>query len=300
MSDNNSLITQMRDRLNAKKDKEGYAQTFTSEQDLLQIKSWIPLRPYFMEATGGQGIPCGHLTQFVGESDSGKTTCTMEAMVSCEKMGGLNYLIDAEHKFSMSRYALMGGDPTKIIVIQVDTLEDGWDALQDILETLAEERANGFTGPAMLLWDSIAGSVPKKIAEEEEAGNAHIALEAKINNKNIRKLRSQIKSTELACVFINHFYTTMPAPGKPPKDVVKGGEELFFMSTLIVKTRKGAKITRTIKGEEQKLGRVTKFEVMKGHFHGRTILKDIYVVDKGILQSKEEFEEYKASLRGQY
>jgi len=101
-------------------------------------------------------------------------------------------------------------------------------------------------------------------------------------------------------VFINHYYTTMAAPGKPPKDVIKGGEEITFMSTLIIKTKKGAKIERGIKGETQQIGRVTKFIVTKGHFHGRTIAKDVFVVDKGILESKEELDEYKKGLRGDF
>lgn len=292
------MINKMRDRLNAKSEKPNYAKSFSSEEDLLQIKSWIPLKAFFKEATGGEGFPCGHITQIIGETDSGKTTLMMEGMVQCQKMGGVVYLIDAEHKFSMGRFALMGGKAEEVIVIQVDSLEEAWDAVKDVTETIKEERDEGFTGPVMLCWDSIAASVPQRVVDEDEAGNAHVAVEAKINNKNIRKLRSFIKTTEVACVFINHFYTTMPAPGKPPKDIIKGGEELTFMSTLVIKTKKGAKIEREIKGETQQLGRVTRFQVYKGHFHGRAIVKDVYVVDLGILESKEALDEYKKGLRG--
>lgn len=288
----------MRDRLNAK--KANYAQTFTSEQELLQIKSWIPLPLFFRQSTGGEGFPCGHITQIVGEPDSGKTTLMMIGMVECQKAGGVAYLIDSEHKFSMSRFKLMGGTPEDVIVIQVDSLEDAWDAIKDVAAIIEEMRGDGFDKPIMLCWDSIAASVPKKIHDEEEAGNAHVSLEAKLNNKNVRKLRSVIKRTEIACVFINHYYSTMPAPGKPPKDVIKGGEEITFMSTMVVKTRKGAKIERGIKGETQQIGRVTKFQILKGHFHGRTLEKDVFVIDRGFLETKEELDEYKKTLRGEF
>lgn len=300
MSENQDLIKKMRERLNAKKERDDYARTFSSEEDLLQIKDWIVLKPFFKLTSGGDGFPCGHITQIVGEPDSGKTTLMMEGMVSCQKANGLVYLIDSEHKFSMARFKTMGGDPESIIVIQVESLEESWDAIKDIIETVDQERSNGFTGPVMMCWDSIAASVPQKITDEEEAGNAHVSVEAKINNKNVRKLRASIKKQGIALVAINHFYTTMGAPGRPPKDVIKGGEELSFMSTLIIKTKKGAKIERGVKGMTQKLGRVTKFEVVKGHFHGRTIDQDVYVVDIGILENKEQFEEYKKTLRGEF
>jgi hypothetical protein len=89
-------------------------------------------------------------------------------------------------------------------------------------------------------------------------------------------------------------------PGKPPKDIIKGGEELTFMSTLIVKTKKGEKIERDVLKHKQKIGRVTKFEITKGHFHGRTIVKDVYVVDKGILETEDELDSYKKTLRGEF
>lgn len=292
-----NLAEKMRDRLNKKAGRE-MAKTFTAEQDLLQIKDWIPMKEFFELSTGGKGFPCGHITQVIGETDSGKTTLVMEGMVSCQNLGGVVFLIDSEHKFSMQRFKLMGGNPEAIVVVQVDSLEEAWDAINSISKDLEELRESGDNSLAMLVWDSIAASVPDRILEEAEAGDSHVAVEAKINNKNIRKLRQSIKKSGVAAVFINHAYITMPAPGKPPKEVIKGGEELTFMTTLVLKTKKGKKIERTVLGETQKLGRVTKFEVFKGHFHGRTIAKDVFVVDVGILESKEQLDAYQKNLRG--
>ena len=299
MSKELSLAQKMRDKIN-KVRGEDYAKTFSSEEDLLQVKSWITLKNFFKLASGGEGFPCGHISQIIGEPDSGKTTLMMEGMVSCQKSGGVVYLIDAEHKFSMSRFFLMGGVPEDVVVIQVDSLEGAWDAIQDVCKVIETERTDGNNFQVMICWDSIAASVPDRILEEDESGDSHVAVEAKINNKNIRKLRQFIKRAEVACVFINHFYTTMPAPGKPPKDVIKGGEEMTFLTTMVIKTKKGKKIERGVLGETQKLGRVTKFEVVKGHFHGRTIEKEVYVVDKGILESQEELDDYKKTLKGAF
>jgi len=293
-----SLVDKIRNRLNENSTKEGgVTKAFKEDDDLLQVKSWIPLKPFFKLGTGGEGFPCGHITQVIGAPDSGKSTLVMEGMVSCQKLGGIVYLIDSEHKFSLPRFVLMGGKAEDLIIMQVDTLEEAWTAVDGILKEVQTLREEGITAPMMMAWDSIAASVPESIMESE-SGDFHVAVEAKMNNKNVRKLRQAIKKTELACVLINHFYMTMPKPFEQSKLIVKGGEEMSFMSTLIILTKQGAKIERDIKGEKQQIGRMTKFTVHKGHFHGRTITKEVRVVDIGILESEEDFDKYKKTLKG--
>jgi RecA/RadA recombinase len=264
-----------------------------------------PLRTGFTVKSLGFGDFYGfqldgdHLYLLEDTTVTHNTTLAMEGMIACQKLGGIAYLIDSEHKFSMGRFALMGGNPKDVMVIQTDTLEDAWTAYATILKEVEKLRDEGITAPMILVWDSVAASVPESIMESE-AGDFHVAVEAKINNKNIRKLKQLIEKTELACVHINHYYMTQPK-NKYEQSVliVKGGEELSFLSTLILLTKQGAKITRTVLGEEQQIGRTTKFTVHKGHFHGRTIVKDVSVVDIGILESPEDLEKYKKSLRGE-
>lgn len=293
-----SLADRIRNRLNENSGKE-LTKAFSEEDDLLQVKSWIPLKPFFKQGTGGDGFPCGHITQLIGKPDSGKSTLAMEGMVSCQKLGGIVYLIDSEHKFSMKRLALMGGSPKDVVVIQTENLEEAWDAIEKILNEVQTLREEGVTEPMMMVWDSVAASVPESIMESE-SGDHHVAVEAKMNNKNVRRLRQAIKKNELACVFINHYYMTQPKNKYEQSElIIKGGEELTFFSTLIVRTKQGAKISRTVLGEEQQIGRTTRFFVHKGHFHGRTITKDVSVVDIGILETPEDLEKYKKSLRGE-
>ena len=294
-----SLADKIRNRLNENSGKE-LVKVFGEGESLLQVKSWIPLKPFFKLATGGDGFPCGHVTTIIGKPDSGKSTLAMEGMVSCQKLGGIVYLIDSEHKFSMGRLALMGGNPKDVMVIQTNSLEEAWTAYETILKEVQTLREEGVAAPMMLVWDSVAASVPESIMESD-AGDAHVAVEAKLNNKNIRRLKQLIEKTELACVHINHYYFTQPKTKyEQPELIIKGGEELSFLSTLILRTKQGAKITRTVLGEEQQIGRTTRFFIHKGHFHGRTITKDVSVVDKGILETPEELEAYKKSLRGEY
>lgn len=294
-----SLIDRVRNRLNENAGKE-LTRSFGEDENLMQVKSWIPLKPFFKLGTGGDGFPAGHITMVVGETDTGKTTIVMEGMVSCQKLGGIVYLIDSEHKFSLSRFALMGGNPLDLVILQSESLEEAWKNVDFVLKETQTLRDEGINVPMMMVWDSIAASTPQKILEAE-AGDAHVSIQAKINNNEVRKLRQSIKRSEIAVVIINHFYMTMPKNSyEQSKLIIKGGSELGLMSTLILLTKQGAKITRTIKGEEQQIGRKTKFTVFKGHFHGRTIVKEVSVVDIGILENDEELDKYKKSLKGDF
>ncbi len=291
-----SLVDRIRNRLNETSGKE-LVKVFGEGDSLLQVKSWIPLKPFFKLGTGGDGFPCGHITTIIGKPDSGKSTLAMEGMVSCQKLGGIVYLLDSEHKFSMGRFALMGGNPKDVMVIQTNTLEEAWTAYEKILKEIECLREEGVVVPMMLVWDSVAASVPEAMMQAE-AGDQHMSLEAKLNNKNSRRLKQLIEKTELAAVHINHYYMTVPKKKfEQPAVVIKGGEELTFLSTLILMTKQGAKIERTVLGETQQIGRITRFTVYKGHFHGRTITKDVNVVDVGILDD-EELAAYQKSLRG--
>jgi RecA/RadA recombinase len=178
-------------------------------------------------------------------------------------------------------------------------LEEAWTGIDSVLKQAQELRDEGVVAPLMICWDSIAASVPERILTGE-SGDAHMSIEAKLNNQNVRRLRQAIKKTDVAVVGINHFYMSVPKnPYEIARIIIKGGEELSFFSTLIIKTDQGAKIERTVKGEKQQIGRTTRFTVHKGHIHGRTTVKNVYVVDKGILESDQELEEYKKTLRGE-
>ena len=298
----------VKDRIEAGKSTNTKVHDYNKEEPIVQVDQWIPLgEEYFERASGGKGFPCGHITQLIGKTDSGKTTLLMEGLVSCQKQGGVAYILEPEHKFDFGRFEKMGGNPEDLIYIEINSLEDAWNFMLQLAKDAKELRDEGENIPIMVAWDSVPTTVPNKILEEDDSGNAHIAVEAKINNKNIRKLRQAIKSTNIACVFINHFYYTQPKTRfEQPELVLKGGEEMGFLSTLIIMMKQGKKITRDITKEidgkkkkiTQKLGRFCKIHVHKGHFHGRTIDEEVAVVETGILEYADDLTEYKKSLRG--
>jgi len=294
MSNTKALAAMIRDRLNKEAGKE-IAKTLTMTEELLQVESWIEMPEYFNKAAGGQGYPCGHITQIVGDSDTGKTTLAMQGMINTQKAGGLVFLIDSEHKFSFERFRIMGGTPEEIVTIPVDSLEQAWDAMGMICGQITEARKKTPELKSFILWDSVAASVPDSILEAD-AEDHHVSVEAKINNKEIRKLRKMLRDSGACAVFINHTYMTMPKFGIA-KEVIKGGSEMYFMSTLILKTKRREWLDRQVDGMRQRYGTHSHLEVFKGHLGGSRNTTDFYIVEKGILNDKDQLEEYLKELK---
>lgn len=293
MSPKESLADRLRANINKRLERQ-VARTLTSTEELLQVDSWIEMPEFFQKAVGGKGFPCGHITQIVGESDTGKTTMLMEAMVRTQKAGGLCFLIDSEHKFSFKRFTEMGGHADTITVMSVDSLEEAWNSIHAVIQEVTDIRKANPDLPVFLAWDSVAASVPDALLEAD-AGDFHVSVEAKINNKEVRKCRQAVKRSNIAAVFINHTYMDMPKFGIA-KEILKGGKEMFYLSTLIIKTKRRAWLDRQVNGLAQRYGSHSLLEVFKGHLGGEKTTTEFWVVGKGILDSKEAFELYKDNL----
>lgn len=293
MSQKQSLADRLRASINRRLERP-VARTMTSTEELLQVDDWIEMPEFFQKAVGGKGFPCGHITQIVGESDTGKTTMLMEAMVRTQREGGLCFLIDSEHKYSFKRFTEMGGKSEEITVMSVDSLEEAWNAIHAVIAEVSDIRKANPTLKIFLAWDSVAASVPDALLEADSESH-HVSVEAKINNKEVRKARQAIKRSNIAAVFVNHTYMDMPKFGIA-KEILKGGKEMFYLSTLIIKTKRRAWLDRQVDGLSQRYGSHSLLEVFKGHLGGERTTTEFWVVGKGILDNKAALEEYKASL----
>lgn len=266
-----------------------------TKEELLQVNSWIKMPEYFTACAGwGEGVPCGHITQIVGKSDTGKTTVVIDAMVKCQEQGGIVFMIDSEHKFPTKRFTKMGGDIKRVIPLLSNTLEEAWDNFGEVINQVEALRKKGFKGPILLVWDSIAASVPDAIAESE-AGDHHVAIQAKINNKQVIKFRQQLRKYEIAAILINHTYLTMPKFGIPV-ETPKGGEELYFQSTLILKTQRVGSITRERNGRKEIIGLTTKLRPFKSHVSDIKADVTIHMIGKGIHEGEEALKQAKLEL----
>jgi len=273
------------------------------KQGFQQVKYWVPFGEYtwWRHLTGVKDLPGGQIISLVSQREnSGKTTVLMHMMVAAQEAGHPVYLFEPEAKFDFDRFELMGGNLENLYYFEdLTSLEEVWNSIFLLIDYTLEHPNDPVP---MIAWDSVAASVPDAIIREKDSGDAHFAVEAKINNKNIRKARQSIKKTNILLVLINHIYFPPKSFSDPyPEPIIKHGAELGFMSAIIISFKKGAKITRkvTSNGIErtEKFGQYIKAEAIKGHVSGRTSTIKVPVIDRGIV-TPEEVKEYQSSLRG--
>lgn len=255
-------IAKLRDGIN--KDLGKKVALDLSIDEIRQVDQWISMPDWFQALIGeGEGVPCGHITQIIGETDTGKTSLVIQMMIAAQKAGGVVFMIDSEHKFPWKRFVRFGGNLDAVVPMVVNSLEEAWTSFDAMVEQVKELRKTDKDTPVMMIWDSIAASIPDAILASE-AGQAHVAVQAKQNNQEVLKFRQSIRRYNIAAVLINHSYFEMGTYGAP-KEIIKGGKELGLQSSLIIKCQKMGWIDRTKNKVKQIIGVKTKLRPFKGH-----------------------------------
>lgn len=237
---------------------------FDPNEPIASATHWIRMPHPWNKLTGTIGIPLGHVTVIQGKPDSGKTTVGMHGMVEGQNEGYNVVLIDTEHKFNWKRLANMGADLTNVLPIECETIEDGFEAIENTIDLYAKENPGV---PTIFLWDSL-GQTP---TDEEMRGTARshtVASAAKVIKKNIRRLRSKIKRSNAAIIFINQVYDNINALfGNSTKGY--GGNGAYYAAVLVIEVqriRNKEKITQK-NGQKtrQVIGLISGMKCTKNH-----------------------------------
>ena len=236
---------------------------FDPDQPLATAHTWVDMPHPWQELTGVRGIPFGHVTTIQGKQDSGKTTVAMHGMVEAQNQGFNVVLIDTEHKFNMKRFANMGGDVTNVLPVKAYSLEEGFDAVDRLMEHY-EKVTPGV--PVFFLWDSL-GMTP---TEEEMNGDARkitVASAAKVIKKNIRRQVAKFNKANAAMVFINHIYDNINAMfGNSTKGY--GGNGAYFASVLVLEVQRIGDWYSTVNKKKKVHGLKAGIKCTKNHLSG--------------------------------
>lgn len=274
-------------------------------------QKWIPLSSAFQDALSLPGVPMGHITLLRGHSDTGKTTALIEAAVSAQKMGVLPVFIVTEMKWNWDHAKEMGFEMEEVVdestgevldykgfFIYVDrgslqTIEDVAGFIADLLD---EQKKGKLPYDLLFLWDSV-GSVPSQMSVDSNKNNPQWNAGAMsqqfgnfINQKVVlsRKANSAYTNTLVA---VNKVWVS-PAetPMSQPKMRNKGGDTMFFDSSLIVTfgniTNSGTtKIKATKNGKDVEFAKRTRIMCDKNHITGVTTKGQTVVTVHGFIEN---------------
>lgn len=237
---------------------------------------------FWQKLTKLRGIPFGKIVQVSGRPDSGKSTLAAVFMMMAQKSGYYVILWDAEGKFAKLRFdRQIGGSSQNLLVVDTNDIEQGTRGVAYFINAIKEQNKNA---KILVVFDSVGAALSKQESDTEvENMSAQPMQQAKQINWSVKKFNRLINQYQdketgehcIAILCINQVYAQMMTPGLKEK----GGDGLFYLSSLIIQLGRKKDLTRVRAGEKIKYGIVSRARVKKNHlFDGDESLAEIDIV----------------------
>lgn len=202
------------------------------------------------------GFPRGRIIEIYGGEGSGKTSLCIQAAVRCQKARGSTMYLDYENAMSL-QYAKQLG----LQVEDSDTFQL-WNPSH--FEEGAELIAAGVqAGVDLIIVDSVAAMVPKKLMEGDVSDLGQIGILARSMSSFFPRIVKDIKRQGTTLVFINQvrsrIKTSMYDAG--PDEDTSGGKAIKYYASLRLKLHPKTKLKIEIKnpltGEKEEQNHAT-------------------------------------------
>ena len=282
-------------------------------------QTWIPFSPAMQDALSIPGIAMGHINIVRGASNTGKTTTSIEAAVSAQKMGILPILIITEMKHSWEHWRTMGFEMNEILdkdgnVVDYDgffiykdrgklsSIEDVADFMVDILD---EQAKGNLPYDLLFLWDSV-GSIACRMSIDQgrnnpmwNAGAIATQFGNFINQRIILSRKEESKYTNTFLIINKTGVAPAEGPMARPRMTNKGGNTFYYDASLCITfgniTNSGtSKIKATKDKKDVEFALRTKVSCDKNHVNGITTKNTVISTVHGfIADDPKEVNKYK-------
>lgn len=239
---------------------------------------------HWFKLTHLKGLPFGRIVQISGKPDSGKSTHAMGFMKFAQDSGTLVILWDSERKFAPNRFEQkIGGKADQLLVVDTNNIIEGANAVAKFVHAAKEMNPDI---KILVVWDSVGASInSSEDKEDEEEYSKQPGVSAKENsyavkkfNKLINRYRNRQTAKEsIAVLVINQTYASIGMGA--PTQIEKGGNELYYLSSVIIQLSRKKDLTRVKSGEKYKYGIVSRAKVKKNHlFDGDECIAEMDLV----------------------
>jgi recombination protein RecA len=179
------------------------------------------------------GLPRGRWTEFYGDFSTLKSYIAYRALASTQH-SGVGGLVDTEHAYDPGWFQSLGGKPSDLVIQRPNTGEDAVAAIEFLVRQ----------GIDLIVWDSIAATLPKDEAAKDPRNTSQPARLAALMSAALRRLNAANKRT--AVLALNQTRTNVGIVFGPSESI-PGGRALPFYASYRVSLRKAGKITRDVR-----------------------------------------------------
>ena len=225
------------------------------------------------------GFPVGRITEITGLEASGKSLLAAHTLANTQKKGGVAVYIDTENAVSHEFLQAIGVDLEKMLYVPLDTIEDIFEAIEHIIETI---RSSDRDRLVTIVVDSVAGSTTKVEAESDYNKDGWATSKAIIISKAMRKITNMIGRQKVTLIFTNQLRQKLGVMFGDPW-TTSGGKALAFHSSVRLRLKQMGQIKMKKDGVDQVIGIKCRAQVVKNRVGPplRMINYDMYF-DSGI------------------
>jgi len=233
-STSDDVVQAVRKKLKQKKRDEGNIRLLSDKGVLSEVKEWIPTGFAHLDLILGGGWAVGRASEVFGPEGSGKSALSHLAIRSCQRQGGEALLLDFEVALDPDKMKQLQIDAKRLIYATPTDIEEGWDIVWATVDQLTAKPPKH---PFLIVWDSIAGSVPRAELDEKSSSDAHVALIAKAMSKGCRKMYRRIAKVRAHMLWVNQVRDKFGGSSFLKQTETPGGRAVKFAASQRVDCR---------------------------------------------------------------
>lgn len=223
---------------------------------------WLPSRFLALNELLGGGIPYGKILELYGEESSGKSIIAYDFSYCTQALGGMVLWADSEFAFTHDWAISNGLDLDKVELFPEKSIETISDWSLDMGYYYRSKLVNN--EPILLVVDSIAAlDCLENMESSQVDAKAEMGNRAKAIDKMLRTRNGSWEKLGISIICINQLRSKIGATKWEDPDTTPGGKALRFYASQRIGVYGGKQIKAKIKGEENRVGRVTSIRVKK-------------------------------------
>jgi recombination protein RecA len=234
-----------------------------SEETPTDLNEWISTGSSMLDLAIANrpngGIPIGRITEVTGLEASGKSLLAAHILANTQKKDGMAVYIDTENAMNEEFLRAIGIDVSKMLYVQLETIEDIFEAIENLIAKVRESSKNKLV---TIVVDSLAGATTKVESESDYDKAGWATSKAIVLSKAMRKITQMIGRQRICLVFTNQLRQKLGVMFGDPW-TTSGGKAVAFHSSVRLRLKAAGQLKAKVNAQEQVIGIKTIAQVVK-------------------------------------